>query len=210
MNKGLKKMLNNEKVELGIFIFTCLTSLSMLLQKNISCLLTMGVVILISRYFTNNMSIILLSGLVVTLMFCNLKYNIVENLENKVDNEEEEDENNDSLSRDVIDEASDDEDKEEMSNLNPKSLNDEPIEINNNIDKVGKLDHAASVEAAYDNLDKILSSDAIKNMSKDTVRLADKQENLIKQMKNFEPMMKQAEGMLKSLGNFDLDKLFKK
>ena len=162
---------------------------------------------LITRYFTNNILTVLLTGLVSTFFLSNLCQNVVENLENKVDNDEEEDENEEEL--ELVDTNNKDTNEiEKMENLSPASLNDEPMEINNKIEKVGKLDHAASIEAAYDNLDKILSSNAIQNMSKDTARLAEKQENLIKQLKNFQPIMEQASGMLKSFGNFDLNKLF--
>jgi hypothetical protein len=216
MNKQLMKLLKNDWVLKVVSVVYLVSALSMLLKRKISCLLTLVVVSLIARYFTKNMALVLLAGLVATLVMDNLSHNVVENLENKVDNEEEEKENEDSLELEegLTDPSNDSEEeqdeKEEMSNLSPASLNDKSMEVTNKIDKVGKLDHAASVEAAYDNLDKILSSSALQNMSKDTARLAEKQENLMKQLKGFGPMMTQAENMLKSLGDFDLNKLLKK
>lgn len=194
---------NNDCILIILLISTLVLSIIMIVNKRINCLINLVVVILLTRYFTKNNSLILLTGILTTVFF-SLSCIVVENLENKEEDDEEEELNIDD--EDI--EGNEDNEVEEMVNLSPASLNDKPMEITNKIDKVGKLDHAASVEAAYDNLDKILSSNAIQNMSKDTARLAEKQENLIKQLKNFQPIMEQASGMLKSFGNFDLNKLF--
>ena len=206
MNNQLKKMLNDDNVLLILTIITVVTGLSLLLKRKTYSLINLIVVMLITCYFTKNKIIVIFTGLVSTFFLCNLCQNVVENLENKKDEDEETPE--DDESSEEVDTNNKDNEIEKMENLSPASLNDEPIEITNKIEKVGKLDHAASIEAAYDNLDKILSSNALQNMSRDTARLAEKQENLIKHMKNFQPIMEQASGMLKSFGKFDLNKLF--
>ena len=55
------------------------------------------------------------------------------------------------------------------------------------------------MEAAYDNLDKFLGSDAVRNMSEDTQRLAEKQKKLMENIKTLEPMMQKAGKMLEGL-----------
>jgi hypothetical protein len=62
-----------------------------------------------------------------------------------------------------------------------------------------KLDYAATLEAAYDNLDKMLGSDAIRSMTNDTQRLAEKQKSLMGNIKKLEPLMTKAGGMLEGL-----------
>ena len=62
-----------------------------------------------------------------------------------------------------------------------------------------KIDYAGTVERAFDNLEKILGSDGIKKMSDDTARLAEKQENLVNAMKNMQPLMDNAQKMLKTI-----------
>lgn len=62
-----------------------------------------------------------------------------------------------------------------------------------------KVDYASTLESAYDNLDKLLSSDAIQSMTKDTERLASKQQNLIGNINKLEPMMNNAKKMLDGL-----------
>jgi len=65
--------------------------------------------------------------------------------------------------------------------------------------KGSKLDYAATLEAAYDNLDKMLGSDAIKSMSDDTQRLAKKQQQLMGNIEKLEPMMQKAGSLLEGL-----------
>jgi hypothetical protein len=67
-----------------------------------------------------------------------------------------------------------------------------------------KFDYADTVESAYDNLDKLLSSDAIKNMSDDTARLAEKQGQLMKHIDRIGPMVEKAAGLM---DKFDFGKM---
>jgi hypothetical protein len=76
--------------------------------------------------------------------------------------------------------------KESMVKLSPASVNS----------KKPTLDYAGTVETAYDNLDDLLSSDAIKNMTADTQRLAEKQKQLINNIGKLEPVMKKAGKLL--------------
>lgn len=62
-----------------------------------------------------------------------------------------------------------------------------------------KIDYAATLETAYDDLDKLLSSDAIKNMSEDTGRLADKQKQLMSNIEKLTPIMDKASSVLSNL-----------
>ena len=69
-----------------------------------------------------------------------------------------------------------------------------------------KVDYASTVEEAYDNLNQILGSDGIKNLTSDTQNLMKQQVQLAESMKNMAPiiqgmapLMKQAEGLLGSM-----------
>ena len=62
-----------------------------------------------------------------------------------------------------------------------------------------KVDYAATLESAYDNLDKLLSSDAIRNMSEDTGRLAQKQQLLMGNIEKLTPIMDKASSVLQNL-----------
>ena len=66
------------------------------------------------------------------------------------------------------------------------------------------VDYASTLESAYDNLDKLLSSDAINNMSDDTHRLAEKQQMLMGNINKLQPMMEKAGSLLEGL---NMDKM---
>ncbi len=66
-----------------------------------------------------------------------------------------------------------------------------------------KLDYAATLESAYDSLDKLLSSDAIKKMSTDTARLAEKQQQLMGNMTKIQPLIEKAGSVLDKIPNLD-------
>ena len=64
------------------------------------------------------------------------------------------------------------------------------------------LDKAGTIEAAYDNLENIMGSDSIRSMSVDTEKLADRQKELIDQLKNIAPLITTTTKMISS---FNMD-----
>ena len=66
--------------------------------------------------------------------------------------------------------------------------------------KDNRLDYAATVEEAYDDLDKILGADGIKNLTNDTEKLVKQQQQLAGLMKNMGPMVGQVKEMMSSMG----------
>lgn len=66
--------------------------------------------------------------------------------------------------------------------------------------KNNRLDYAATVEDAYDDLDKILGADGIKNLTNDTEKLVKQQQQLAGLMKNMGPMVGQVKEMMSSMG----------
>ena len=87
--------------------------------------------------------------------------------------------------------------------LNPARYNDGDAEESRH---KPKIDYAATLESAYDNLDKLLSSDAIRNMASDTGRLAEKQQLLMGNIEKMTPIMEKAGSLL---GNFDMSAITK-
>ena len=62
-----------------------------------------------------------------------------------------------------------------------------------------KIDYAQTLEEAYDNLDKMIGSDGINNMSTDTTRLAKKQKELMSNIEKMGPLFDKATSMLSSI-----------
>jgi hypothetical protein len=76
-----------------------------------------------------------------------------------------------------------------------------------------RVDYGTTLEKAYDDLNNVLGSDGIKSLTNDTQKLMNQQLQLAESMKGMEPLMKQAQGMLKNLnidGLGDLPALIKK
>ena len=72
-----------------------------------------------------------------------------------------------------------------------------------------KVDYAATLETAYDNLDKLLSSDAIRNMTEDTGRLAEKQRLLMGNIEKITPIMEKAGNILQGFDMGAITKIMK-
>ena len=67
-----------------------------------------------------------------------------------------------------------------------------------------RLDYASTLEEAYDNLDKMLGSDGIKQLTNDTKDLMIKQQELFKSMEGMAPLLNNAKSML---DGFDMKNL---
>ena len=85
---------------------------------------------------------------------------------------------------------------------------DEAFEVGRAKRGGSKIDYASTVEDAYDQLNSILGSDGIKNLTGDTQKLMKQQMQLAESMKNIGPMieglgpmMKQAQDLLGGMGD---------
>jgi hypothetical protein len=67
-----------------------------------------------------------------------------------------------------------------------------------------RLDYAATIEQSYQNLDSILGSDSIKQLTNDTQKLMQQQQNLFNSMNQMVPVLESAKSML---SNFNMDEL---
>jgi len=83
--------------------------------------------------------------------------------------------------------------------LHPARINAMSDDEDGEDDANPSVNYASTLESAYDNLDKLLSSDAINKMSEDTHRLAEKQQLLMGNIAKLEPMMKKAGSLLEGL-----------
>jgi hypothetical protein len=72
-----------------------------------------------------------------------------------------------------------------------------------------RLDYAATIEQSYQNLDSILGSDSIKQLTTDTQKLMQQQQNLFNSMNQMVPVLESAKSMLSSFNIDDLQKSFK-
>ncbi len=96
--------------------------------------------------------------------------------------------------------------EEEEAPKEKKERSDKAVQENVEEDfevKTPRIDYAATMEQAYDNLNKMLGEGGMKNLTKDTKGLMDQQKELMQQLKDFAPLMEQAGNMLDKLGGMD-------
>ena len=85
-------------------------------------------------------------------------------------------------------------------NKNTESEN-EPVPESFEVGRKGtvRLDHAATIETAYDDLQNILGNDGISKLTDDTKKLMNQQKNLFEAMNQLAPAVKETMGMLEGL-----------
>jgi hypothetical protein len=99
-------------------------------------------------------------------------------------------------------------DKNSEKDIDPSNTkSDEHFEVGRPKNGSSKIDYAATIESAYDELNKVLGSDGIKRLTTDTQSLMKQQLQLAESMKSMAPliqgmapMMKQAQEMLSGMG----------
>lgn len=174
--------------------------------------------------FNKKLSIVLLMSLIATHFFISGK-TVYEGLENKPDgNEIKNNENIDKLKNTdpelanaaaKVSEDSNKLNKKKVENKiasnvkdpNNPDLNsstssiDEPVPESFESGKKGtvRLDHAATIETAYDDLQNILGNDGINKLTEDTKKLMGQQKNLFNAMNELAPAVKETMSMLEGL-----------
>ncbi len=201
INRNMKLLLKNKAV-LYIVLFIAVTNaMGYLMVSNFEAITLFFLVGLLTSYFSKNMIVVMLVAIIATNLLVGGKQisrtPLLEGLKNKKKGEKGK--NHDDGEEDDEDED-DKEEKEALSALNPTAVNDSGEE----------LDFPGSLEAAYDNLDKLLSSDAINKMSADTQKLAEKQQKLMGNIEKLEPMMSDAKKMMESLNNGKIESMMEK
>lgn len=199
VTRKMKKLLKNKAVLYIVLFFAVTNVLGYLMTNNIDAVILLFLVGLLTSYFSKNMIVVMLAAVVFTNLLVGIRKAsrtpLLEGLTN--DDEDKngvtEDDKEDNDGGDDLE----DEKKDGLANLSPSSLGGDADE----------LDFPGSLEAAYDNLDKLLSSDAINKMSADTQKLAEKQHKLMGNIDKLEPLMMNAQKMMKSLNTGKIDSM---
>lgn len=205
----LKSLLKNKKFLYFVLFIASVNTFGYLMMRQTEAVMLFALVGFLTTFFTKNMIIVLLTAIVVTNVYAGsiLGVRIKEGMEGKSD------EDNEGMGHEDDKEGMDHEDdkegmgheegekkkkgkKEGMPSLKPADLPPNG--------KKPKLDPAGTLEAAYDNLDKLLDSGAIDKMSSETQNLASQQDKLMKNIDRLEPMLGLAEGMMDKMAGMNL------
>ena len=189
----VSKLLTNKWVLNIVTLLALLNVIGYMVMGNFHNVLFFIVIAVIVRYFSKNMIIVLGVPLIIANIFSlkgnnNDRYYAIEGMEN----------NDKKGHDDTIKKINDDKRKSqsptlpgtEVSASNTKT-SDEHFEVGRRTKNGGgsKIDYASTIENAYDDLNKILGSDGIKNLTQDTQRLMQQQMSLAQSMEGLVPLV---------------------
>jgi hypothetical protein len=177
MKFKMNSLLRDKNMLYIVFASSLLLLVHYLIISNYNAILFFCTTGLLATYFSKNMIIVLLSAILSTFIFSLLVSKRVEGFDEKeVKKNDNKKENNDN---DVDESDHKESDKDSSS--------------------APKIDYAQTLEEAYDNLDKMIGSDGVNNMTTDTTRLAKKQKELMANIEKMGPLFEKATNMLSSI-----------
>jgi hypothetical protein len=178
MKLDVKSLLKDKNVLYVVLFLAVMNLFGYLMLRDLDAVFFFLALGLVTSYFSKNMIIVMIVAMIGTNLLMSTRRPMKEGFEEK---EKTDNGKSKGSSSDAVVPASAKEDEEEATGKKPN------------------IDYASTLEKAYDNLDKLLGSDALKQMSDRTQNLAAQQANLMETMKGMEPMMQRAGQMLEGL-----------
>lgn len=201
MKLKINSLLKDKNV-LYVVLFLAITNIfGYLMLRNFDAIVFFFVVGFLSTYFSKNMIIIMIIAMISTNLLVGSKLlgSYKEGMTNSAH------ESSDPLKK--MDNKTKDKKKskviDNMATLSPANI-DESDDKDTTDEVQGpkpKINYASTLESAYDNLDKLLSSDSINKMTADTQRLAEKQQVLMGNIEKLVPFIGKAENLLKGMNS---------
>jgi len=208
INKIINKLLTNKYV-LYIVLFLAITNvLGYLMVKDfesIALFIALGV---ISSYFSKNMIIVLSIAMLGTnFVFANNK--IREGMSGTTNKKKKKKKKKKKMEPFEDEDEDDDEDKDGLTNLTPAPVKSskKSEEADDDESPGGRIDYAATMEQAYDNLSSLIGKGGISNLSKETKSLLDQQKQLAGQLESMGPLLKDAKSLINGLKLPKMDEL---
>ena len=199
IKETLKKLLTNKYVLNIVCIITFLNLIGRIMLNDIHSIVYFILIALLVSFFSKNMIIILGIPLILT----SVKIYKVEGMENASDKEGTHEKEDLQKKVDEINKNAPPKNDFPITSTIPTpspdaTPPDEPFEVGRSKNKGSKynVDYASTVEGAYDELNKIIGSDGMKNLTSDTQNLMKQQNQLAESMKTLAPMIQGMTPML--------------
>ena len=199
----VSNFLTNKWVLNIISFITVFYIIGHVVMGNLNSVLFFVVLAILVRYFSKNMIIVFGIPLIVVSLFSRGLSSNIEGMETKDDSSKalEKAMNEKKMNEPVTLPGTTD---DGVVSSNVKT--DEQFEVGRKKNRGSQIDYAATIEDAYDELNKILGSDGIKNLTADTQNLMKQQMELAKSMEamtpliqGIMPMAEKAQEMMKSM-----------
>lgn len=185
LNKTVNKVLTNKYV-LYVVLFLAITNvLGYLMVKDFESLALFISLGLITSYFSKNMIIIMgvaMFGTNVVFASNKIREGFQEGFEPP-------------KTPTKVKKTGGEEEEEGMATLSPASLNEDDADEAPG----GRIDYAATMEQAYDNLSNLIGKGGISSLSKETKSLLDQQKQLAGQLESMAPLLKNAKSLLSNM-----------
>jgi hypothetical protein len=206
------KIIHNKYILYIVFLFSIITFFAQLISGNIDMIIIFFCLAIITYYFTSNMIIVLIIPVIVVNLFNYLLpsklHSGKEGMENKNPDQEKIDvvlkkPKTASNSQVVLpsDENINTNSTDDLSTSNEEFKNHDSKESNKDKKKKYHIDYASTVEEAYDNLNSVVGSEGIQNLTKDTKKLMKQQMQLAEAMKSMKPLMESMTPLLNQAGS---------
>ena len=220
-------VLHNTYILYGLFFLAILNVLKLLHYNQLKAISVFFITGALFSFITKNMIIIMGVSIVASSLFCmsesmlkksfscssikGYSGNLYEGMENEGDSnkaDEADDDDNDHAS-----EAGEEKEKEPLQEgargckgdacgkIRPKALQED-------VD-YSYVDKAATIENSYSQLSNLLGEDAMKNLSKETAKLVEQQQALMKTMKGAGPVIENMKSMMNGLNTEDMKSMQK-
>lgn len=182
-----EKILNNKIVLHLVFVVSFIMVMCYIMTNKLDLVVYFVVLGLITSYFSKNMIIVLAVPIVLVGLFSGLN-RVKEGMETKSSEDGYDDEESDD--KKAKNAKKDKKAVKKTENVVKAKNENESFEVKRNRHKKGTdIDYAATVENAYDELNKILGGDGVKKLTEDTNHLMEQQMKLAEAMESFGPMM---------------------
>lgn len=213
--------LQNKFVLYGSLLIVLLAILRFLANHNFNAIVLMALIGLLTSFFSKNMIIVLLTPFVAVVVLELIRGDMmIEGLENKAkakakdtdtdaaaDNDEDkENENNDGetvtegeTGQTTANEKQPARKKQGMATLTPANYDGKDGKGGKGDSTANRIDYAATLEQAYDNIDTIIGEDGVRGLTDQTKSLMNQQKELMNNMKDIEPLLKSAQGFMSQM-----------
>ena len=230
--KSFSKMLENKYVLYFVLVVTLINLLGYMMLGNFNAIIFFILAAFLTSNFSKNMIVVLSVPLILTSVFMVGKavkegFEEMKPIDERIkDIDKEIKEKQDKMNTIINEGVNTDDDKkmlkelrDDIDNLNKKKEkmlaeknekkdekpDDKTAEkMSTMYKKENRIDYASTVEDAYDDLNKILGGNGIKQLTDDTQNLMKQQMQLADAMKSMTPLMEQAQSLLKG---FDMKSL---
>ena len=209
LKQSFSKILSHRIFINLVFILSLVTVLGNLIYGNYHAVIFFVLLVGLTSFFSKNLTLVLLVPLIVVNIYTRMNKHLLEGMDNKKGSSK-----NTKSSSNKKSSSSKLSDKEKINVMKSKNstlpivpmhnVKSESFETNTqsnqNKKKKYNIDYASTVEEAYDNLNSVLGSDGINNLTKDTQKLMKQQLQLTEAMKNMQPLMESMGPLLEKAG----------